>query len=250
MKITNQWNLFLKSFTLKPVFFFIIAYDLIFYAIITPCILIYKNIQLKKAAALRIANLETYVATASPAEMQALIQSMKSFIYFTIIGAILLLLIALFSYSFSRTLIWNYLLKKKFNTKKFLKFNLLNLFLGLFTLFLLSILLVFIRISLPIFITLFYFILVAIFLFIFLLYMNYINIGKIFKSLALTVEKFNKKIGIAYLFSIAVFAVILLLMFLLNLIIRTPYASTVTSLALLIIFTAWMRLYILSAVKE
>jgi len=213
---------FLRTFRFKSNFLYILFYDLLFYGVIVPLFSLFSFLMNKKMVAVDPSILSNFnpssltnVTAAQTQQMQLALQSLQGFMYTLIIGIILLIIIGLLVFTLTRTLIWNHLLKKKFDIKKYLKFNLLNLLLALLAV----ILYVIIRIIAPFIInplirisfnfalfvsaTLFLLIFIAVIYFVSLVFFNYTKKEEVFGSISKTfklIKTIFHKIYISYLF--------------------------------------------------
>jgi hypothetical protein len=269
-KFLQKWKLFIDSLKLKSNFLYIILYDLLFYVIFVPIFLLFSLVLNNKAAALDpelIANIDaasiTNVTAAQTQDLRLLAQSMQNFIYFFAIGIILLIIICLLAFTLSRASIWNYLLKKKFNFKHYLKFNLLNILLAVIlaviiiiililrTVIIMPLVLVSLNFALLISSLLFLIIFTAIIYFVSLIYINYTKTTKISEAFNKTFKLLKTKfadISYSYLFILVVSIIISLLA---RLIWFLPfYLQRYFNFAVILIFLAWMRIYIINVIKK
>jgi len=266
--LTNQINLFKKSFKLdKKRFFLVMVFDLLF-ILVSYIALFLWSIWVSSSAS-RISGLELEMLTENALEELA---ALKSFYYGTLVCSLLLIIFLFLAWSFFQGFIWNTILKKKFNLDYFKKFLLLNL-----TCIPLSIIIFFIAVicfgffksvflffsttglntSLVMFILLilFTFILLPVMLylvnFIWILYFYFTKKNKILDSFKNTFDVGVKKIHLLY-----IPCLIMSLVFVLLAVITIPFnifpawLSSLFSLIFLIIYAAWMRFYIADFVTK
>jgi hypothetical protein len=244
---------------------------LLFYAIIVPLFFLFSFILNKKLESINGIDILSEITPESMInasaiqvqELQALALTMTNFVYFFIIGVIVLIVVAILAFTLSRNLIWNYLLKKKFNYKTYLKFNLLNIVLPILLAILLFILLVIrmpfitaianISVTLAIYVAALLVLIVylAIIYFVYLVYISYVKKPKVFKSIRNAFRLIKTRfanIGISYLF-ILVFSIIISaaarLIWLLPAQVQTYF-----NLGVILLFLAWMKLYVADVYKK
>jgi len=238
-KLVNLWK---KSFKQDMTFVYVLLYDILFFAVFGGLAYLFFKLIEKRAASLRIVDLENYLAIATPAELQSLSVHLRSFVIFFCIGALILFLVWLFGYALSRSLIWNRLTGKKFYFHKYARFLVLCLlmFIVLFVCFIVYLPLLQIR---PVvFTVLLYFIALLVFYVMFLIKMSYARTKRIFRSIALGFEKINWTV---YFLLIPVFAVFAVISFIINvLLIGRILTNIIVTVLLLIIFWTWMRIFV------
>jgi len=266
--LTNQINLFKKSFKLdKKRFFLVMVFDLLF-ILVSYIALFLWSIWVSSSAS-RISGLELEMLTENALEELA---ALKSFYYGTLVCSLLLIIFLFLAWSFFQGFIWNTILKKKFNLDYFKKFLLLNL-----TCIPLSIIIFFIAVicfgffksvflffsttgvntGLVMFIllVLFTFILLPIMLylvnFIWILYFYFTKKNKILDSFKNTFDVGVKKIHLLY-----IPCLIMSLVFVLLAVITIPFnifpawLSSLFSLIFLVIYAVWMRFYIAAVILK
>ena len=266
--LTNQINLFKKSFKLdKKRFFLVMVFDLLF-ILVSYIALFLWSIWVSSSAS-RISGLELEMLTENALEELA---ALKSFYYGTLVCSLLLIIFLFLAWSFFQGFIWNTILKKGFNLDYFKKFLLLNLaciplsiiifFIAVICLgFFKSVFLFFsttgLNTSLVMFILLilFTFILLPVMLylvnFIWILYFYFTKKNKILDAFKNTFDIGVKKIHLLY-----VPCLIMSLVFVLLSAITIPFnilpawLSSLFSLIFLIIYAAWMRFYIADFVTK
>ena len=248
MDLKNTFQLFKKSFKLDKRFLRVILLDALFYVIAIPVFMIYNIIINKQAQGLEsiigTTDVSSYLTTASAAELSFITADMHTFIFTFIIGAIVLFLVCLFSYSLSRILIWNYLLKKKFDIKKYLKFNLLNIILLIGAVIILLIALLISLISAVVFSIVLFLLMVGIIYFMFSLYIEYVKTGRLFYSFGNAFKRMDKNV---YLLSLPVFIIIAIIIPLLTGLFAGTILNNIISVVLLFLFAAWMRIFVLES---
>jgi hypothetical protein len=267
-KLAEKWKLFIASLKLKSSFLYVVIYDALFW--ITAWILfsLFIFILDKKASAIDTDALSgfaalTNITAAQTQELQQLAQSMQGLFYFSIFGIIFLIAAALLLFTLTRAFIWNHLLKKKFNLKKYLRFNLLNILLAAILVIILLIIfiirmpvmafLVNISVNLALIVSsiLFLIIFTAAAYFVSLAYINYTLTGKIFNSFDKTFKLIKNKfadISCSYLF---ILTAAIAVSFIAKLIWLLPsYVQKFFNMAVVILFMAWMRIYIVNVIKQ
>jgi hypothetical protein len=269
--LEENLKLFIDSFRSGTKFLYILGYELLFYAVVVPLYLLFSSILDRKLEAINAMDILSKISqesmmnvtAAQTQEIELLAMSLKNIISFFIIGLIIFIIVALLVYSLSRNLIWNYLLKKKFDRKTYLKFNLLNITLAIMlavVLLILSVLRIPVIIALAnisvdfavVFLSsLFLVFYIAIIYFIYLVYINYVKTSKVFKSFNKTFKLIKTKfanIGISYLF-ILVFSIVISIAA--RLIWLLPAAiQTYFNLAVVLLFLTWMKVYIADVYKQ
>lgn len=239
---------FLSSFKPKKEHGIAIVLDLVFYAIMIPLAICYITWLGKKAAILSL--LMEMETTTSVEQMQPAMTSLSSFFMFLIWGAVILVIVALFAYSLSRTLIWNYLLKKKFELKKYLKFDLLNLILFIAAAVILIACALLLWVNPIVAVILIFLALAIIIFFVMLAKMEYTKSGKIFAAIGSAFSRIDSKTALAWLLYVPVFAVF---GFAINKVVGLlPNKITGWVIALIIfaVFLAWARLYITKVISH
>lgn len=226
------------------------VYDILFYAIIIPSIMLYAFVVNRQshylADVLGKGDIQSYLLSASQAEVALATANLRAFVLTFIIGAIVVFLVGLFSYSLSRTLIWNYLLKKKFSVKKYLKMNVLNIILMIALLIIFVLYSLLLLINRTIFGIIFLFFALAVIYFMFALYTEYTLTGRIFYSIGNAFKMMDKRV---YLLSMPVFIIIGLITVGIGLVIN-EIASIIISIILIVLFMSWMRIFVLRTSKK
>jgi hypothetical protein len=242
-KIVNFWK---KSFGRDKNCLRVFLYDLLFFAIIIPCIYVFFKLIEMKAQSLRVGDLEQYLATASAAELQMLSTHLRGFVFYFCIGVTILFLVALFGYTLSRSLIWNRLTGKRFYAGKYAKFLVLNLMMFLvFAAFIIFYVFVLMKFRPIVFLVLLYFILLLIMYVVFLIKMSYARTSSIFRSIRLGFEKINWTV---YLLLLPLYAVFLAASFFLSMMLsKWVLADFTATIILLVMFWTWMRKFMINA---
>jgi len=244
----NKWKQFKESFKLKINFVHVILLDLVFYLIMIPVTYLAVFLMQAQADKIDITGLQSAVAAETPdlMQMQAMVGELQAFLIMVIVTAVLFFIVALFSYSFSRSLIWNYLLKKKLRIGKYLKFVVLNLMLVIPAAVLSLLPFVFIGASVIVSAVLFYIVMTAVAYFVFMLYMEYTKTGKIFASIGNAFKRINEKTAVSYLLCLLAFGVLMVVYLLISWLGKMEIVgATIFFLILALLYFAWMRLYIL-----
>jgi hypothetical protein len=248
----KYWNTFKDSWRLDNCkrFSMIFLFDIIFFAITGFCIMIYMFLINKQAELMQgligTEDLASYLASASAAEINFLTGDMRVFLLTLIIGAVIVFVAGLFSYSLSRSLIWNYLLKKRFSIKRYLKFNVLNLILFIAFLIIFAIYGLLMILSRWVFGIILIFFLLAIIYFIFSLNIEFTKTGRIFHSIGNSFKRMDKKV---YLLSLPVFIIMGIVLSVLNLFIAQILYIIIVIL-INIAFLSWMRIFVLETQKD
>ncbi|MBW2993185.1 hypothetical protein KY317_01265 [Candidatus Woesearchaeota archaeon] len=243
----KPWELFKKSFRLKADFGYVFLLDLLFYVITVPVLYLSLFLIQIKANQIDVAALQTAMtSTAQTAEqMQTVLYDLKSFVMVMIFSAVLFFVIALFSYSFSRLLIWNYLLKKKLRCVKYLKFVVLNLMLIIPAGVIFAIPFFLMKVHYSAGIILMYIVMVMLAYFVFMVYMEYAETSRIFSSIGNAFKKINKRTFVSYALCLLVYFVIFGIYAAISWYGRLgAMFSLSVYIILLLLFFAWMRLYI------
>lgn len=192
--------------------------------------------------------------------------NVQSFVITFFLGGLLTLILTFLIFSYSRSVLWNYLTKNKFNFKIRWRWNLLNLLLLLiFVGYLIIHLLIILLTSLitlmihPVVYTLLLgiinFVLFTFWiLIIFLIYHSFAKKEKVGQAI---MEGFHllkeqwKPLRKVYLFALLTVFILNLLLYLLTITIL-PYSilTTLLNLLIFIIFVSWMRVYTLNTIKK
>ena len=116
---------YLNSFKPKKNHLISIAIDIIFLLIIIG--VLFFSSKAIESNALELmqgqdtsADLEKFLVTASEEQLESYANLIQHFVIYSILGIVAFLAFTLIFYSFSRCLLWNTLLNKKFNKKRFL----------------------------------------------------------------------------------------------------------------------------------
>ena len=220
----------------------VFIYDILFYIIFIPIFLLFSiiiNNQAKALESVLSTDLSSYLLSASQIEIALATADLKAFVLTLIIGGIAVFLIGLFAYSLSRSLIWNYLLKKRFSIKKYLKMNVLNFILLIALTIIFTFYAFLLLLSRTVFGIILLFFALAIIYFMFTLYIEYTLTGRIFYSIGNAFKMMDKKV---YLLSLPVFIIIGLITVGIGLLVN-EVLSLIISLILISLFMSWMRVY-------
>jgi len=263
-KFRDKWQLFLDSFRLKSSFLYISLYDLLFYLIAVPLFILFPLMLNKRLEGIdpdilsRISSADlTSVTATQTQELELAVKSMQSFFTFFILGVILLFIVSLLVFTLSRTLIWNHLFKKKFDWKNYLKFNAVNIILSaailiivfislrLRTLILMPLVSVSVLFAFIVSSLLFLLTFMAFNYIINLVYLNYTQKPKIFGSIKETYKLIKNKFSDIYPSYLFIVFASIIISFISQLFWLIPFAvQRYLNLALVILFAAWMRIYI------
>ncbi len=240
----KQLTTFKNSFKLNMNFLQIYIYDLLFYAIILPSLFFIQRILSKRTSNLDLASIQD-LASQSPAQISMVTAQLNSFMAVFIASVLLMIIIILAAWSFSRGLIYTKILKKKLTLKYFLKFMLLNLIIGIIFLLLLASFSVFIKVS-----SFKILLVISALITVYLLTFTYIYFTKnnqIFYALGKSIQAVPKikTLFIPCLLILAVF-IILTAIFSLLKITLSPYIA----LLILTAFLTWARLYFIPEAEK
>ena len=243
---------FLDSFKFKKNFLYIIGYDLLFYIIAVIFVKLFGFIIEKMSSGVDMSILNRAVLDPSPAQVEIVTQTVmgaKAVVYVFAIFVVLYLVILLFAWSLSRGLIYCTLLKKKFNSKYYWKFLLLNLvfFVPLLIMFFSF---VYVIKELPYAIYVLMFLILAVSYFLTLSYIKFDH--KVFKAIGSALE-----FGFTKIHKMLIPFVLILLMFFVMSFITSgvnrmvsfglkPYVSVV----LFVVYMAWARIYFVRVVEK
>ena len=252
--LKQEFRLFLDSFKVKKNFFYIIGYDLMFYIIATVFVSIFGGILTKISSTVDLNLINKALLDPTPAQMKVIettVNNAKVLVYLLVASIFLYLLIILFSWSLSRGLIYANLLKKKFNSKFYWRFLLLNL-VYFVPLILISLAFIYVIKEIPQAFYVFILVLLVMFYFLTLSYIFFIKGNKVFKATGNAIEfGFTKlhKLAIPLLLIIVVFIVISFISSLINRILGFGIQPFV-SLIVFLIFMAWARIYFVKVVSK
>jgi hypothetical protein len=266
--LKEKWKLFLDSFRLKSNFLYIILYDLLFYVITIPLFILFPFMLNKKLAGMdpdilyKMGSVMN-VTAAQTQELEMAVQSMQSFFAFFVFGMIFLAIASLLAFTLSRTLIWNYLLKQKFDLKHYLRFNVVNIIIAVF-LFIVYLIISKLRIAVltPLvnislifaFVVsslLFLMLFSAITYFVNLVYINYTKKSEIIGSFSAAFKLIKSRISDIFPSYLFIVAVSIIISFIAQLFWLIPFAvQRYLNFAVFILFAAWVRIYILGAIKR
>jgi len=247
--IKKTWQIFKESWKLDIRFLLVILFDLLFYAIIVPCFFLYAFLTNRSAGILQsilgAKDTASYLSTASQFEISMMTGNLKSFVILFIAGAVILFFVGLFSLALSRTLIWNYLLKKRFSFKRYLKMALLIivLFVGIIIVLLVSS--VVMLLNRTAFSILFSLLMLFLFYFVFNAKINFTKTGKIFDSIGNAFKNIDRNV---YLLCLIPFIVVMLITFATSFMFA-QVLNIIISMILIILFSSWMRLFVLETQK-
>jgi hypothetical protein len=243
----KAWNLFKKSFKLDMRFIYVILLDLIFYAIMAPVAIISVLLIKAKADTINMASVQAVLASpdATPEQAAAILADFRSLFIIMLVAAVVFLLALLFSYALSRTLLWNYLLKKKFRAGKYFKFILMTLLLVIPLGIIMLLPFVLIAISYWTTVVIWYVMLILVLYFLFALYIEFTKTGKIFRSIGRVFKGINENSFVAFLLCLLVYFILFVAYTLFSLYVLPGIGAIVVYMILLLLFCAWMRLYVL-----
>lgn len=177
---------------------------------------------------------------------QAVLASLKSFLFFTLVGGILILIFLFLFYSLTTSLIWNYLQGKKLTRKNYWRWNWLNLLILVLLipyLFLFLLLKVAITALTTTPYALHGVMLIFLIFFFFQLFRIYDNFALHYRVWEAVGKSFQKFKGKVFLFILATFFILNLVFILLK--ISDPNIYFIISLVAFLLFLSWMRVYLL-----
>ncbi len=244
--LKNSYKLFINSFKkINIKIFFIMFFDLVFYAMATLISITTFNLIKKKALAV---DMPQNILQLGAENIEKTMLDLRAFLFLLIGMIILMFLIIIIDWSIFKGLSWGITLKRKFNFKFFLKFFLLNLvWWGVFIFLLIAVSNVFRQSVIPIYII--------------VLTLIWIYFTNIIYTLFVKEEKFKSvkkafKIGftkihyfiLPYTVLILILSIIISIM---NLITFLPYGAGLPIMALILLFyIAWARFYIVGVIES
>jgi len=256
MKFKKQLMEYLDTFKLNRKFLYIFSLDTGFWIVVWLFFFFLTGILNRQVEAISggksVSQLRDLILSSSPEQLHALTAQLKIFMASIIGGAVVYALLFLALYSLSRFLIWNLLLDKKFNIKKYPKWNLLSIVVGIL---LLLTIVVYYVVLFPILLlqtSVLEQILIILFLvgFLFLvsvIYANFAKTNKVWTSIGKAFEDIKvhfKTIAVSYGLAILTLIALGLVLFLLMKFI-VPYEFSLYLIILgLLAFLAWLRLYV------
>jgi len=230
----------LNSFKPDRKFGIIIVIDLIFYLAVAIIFNVFAYIHRNLLS--RISHIPTDQAAlllSTDAQLDSYNALMQEYLAYVIIGAVVFTILVLFAYKLSRVKIYEYLLDKKIPKKEFWKMNILNIILVSSLVIVLYLLLSFVQGS-P---NLIFVILALGISFIIFAEYYYIKSGLIFASIGEAFGSFNKfKLIIT---GVIFFVILSHIALALNKRIYTENITVITSLIAIVIYSAWLRSYLL-----
>ncbi|MBW2995967.1 hypothetical protein KY332_01570 [Candidatus Woesearchaeota archaeon] len=245
--IKKQLKQFIESFKLKFNFIQIIFYDLLFYAIVYPSTYLAGKIITKQGSKISPESLtQEAMAQITPDQLKLLMADVNTLMFTTIIVGILLAVILLLSWSFTRGMIYSTLLKKKFTKKYFKKLIGLNLFLAVI---LIPILLFISGLLKTKIIALMYastILLTALIYFIALIFIKLTKTNKVFESIGNALEFGAKNIPKLLIPGILILAA----GYIIRLLSTLAPQILIISVLLYAAYMAWARIYFVSEVEK
>lgn len=122
---------YLDSFRLKKEYWNTLLVDAVFFGIISFVFVFLGGLLKQKAYMISqgktAEELKQMLLSMDPTLAQAFLDNLKEFVITFILGSIVVLVGGVLLYSLSRKLIWDYLLGKKFDKKRYWKWNLINI---------------------------------------------------------------------------------------------------------------------------
>jgi hypothetical protein len=275
---------YLDSFKFKKIFGQIFLVDFMFFSITAIIFSVFSNYLQNRSMILlggkTAEDLQAILSTSSPEAILPFLTELKSFLTFAVIGIILLVVLAVLYFSFTRALIWNHLRSKKLTRKTYWRWNLLNLSLifpllsylfiatiiSLITGWIFSKLITIsptfyvvhtnslesVNLVLNNFVNLF---LVFLFItFLFLTYKSFMEKYRIWESIGHSmtlIKKYWSRLWKFLLLSTLTITVLTLVIIpLRNLFLSNTFILTVINLIVFLLFLAWFRIYLLKTIGE
>ncbi len=267
----KAFHSFIRSFMPRKELFSTFLVDAFILALIVGAFWSFGSLLTAKAYAISggksVEELKMGLLSGSLEYNQNLLRNIQIFTYTLIGGGILLLVMALFGFSWSRAIVWYEITKQKLTRNNYWRWNALSLIL----LFIFIILAGFYVVFRIVFNLLLFFInnqtafniinkvLLAIFLMAFLFwvflaghsfaqkYRVWESLGNAFHLIKLHWSNLWK----AYLFSLGTLLIITVILYLLNWLLRFyPTVYNIINIVVLLLFLSWMRLYVIEMVDE
>jgi hypothetical protein len=198
-------------------------------------------------------------ASMGPDQMNSFVNQLQSYLYFLIIGFIIIAVTTLILFSLSRAMIWSKLLKNKLSIKNWKRWVLLNIAI-LVPILLFLIIYAIVKIMINLIITsvitnnnallivnlvinyaLFLFLLI----FIFLVFYSFAKDQKVWQSIGHSFSLIKKTFWKYYLFVL----IVSLLMNVIGYLISLLIASLIINMILLVLFISWARVYLVKVLK-
>ncbi|PIZ50790.1 hypothetical protein COY27_05735 [Candidatus Woesearchaeota archaeon CG_4_10_14_0_2_um_filter_33_13] len=122
---------YLDSFKVKKQFWQIFLIDFIFFSVIGIVYYTFSNyLQNRSFQVLggkTSAELQNLLTTSTPEKLLPFLTELKSFLFFSLVMILIIVILSFLYFSYTRALIWNHLENKKLNKKTYWRWNLLNL---------------------------------------------------------------------------------------------------------------------------
>ena len=259
---------YLNSFQFKQKYWYTLIIDGLTFLFITLLFLgLVKILELKAYAISQgksTEELKALLLAGSVETNKLFMANTRAFVFYFVFGVIIAIILAFMIYSFSRSIVWNKLLKQKFSWKKFRKWNGLAVLLTFFF-FIYMVFYYVVKMLLPAPTTDFYFILngiigsiivLSFMVFFFLVNYSFATEHKVWLSIGNTFHliKLNwKRLWKMFVLALTTW---LLLKVLLNYIhvwfkiIPQELLSTIISTTLSLLFLVWLRLYLLKTIHR
>ncbi|MDP3989860.1 MAG: hypothetical protein Q8Q01_01495 [archaeon] len=270
LKINRHLKTFLDSFKLDHIFWKTLLTDVIAFALIIGLFLSFGSLLTAKAydisGGLTVEQLKTALLSGSQDYNKAFSDNVRNFLFIMVGGSLLIILLALAVYSFSRMVIWDTIMKKHTSVRSFLKWNLISL-LMIVTGVLYSLLSIALK-SPFVFLTpfknqvlgLFYTnMITAFFMFIFLVFMflaykSFAKSNKVWESIGMSFHNWKKNwsllsYGILLMLVVMLAANVISYLIQRVFIYQPKWILTMIGLGFLLIVIAWARLYVARIVK-
>ena len=254
----DQWNLFIGSFrNIKLSSVFIMLYDALFYVLLLSLFWIWNSF----VGLISPKNLQN-IQSISQQQLQALASTNAELQTFTVIftiSMVLLFLLSILAWVFSRALIWNRIMDKKLSLRYIWKYSILNVLWWIILAIVFgALLMAFMSVKTAVVIIIALTVLAYLLAILFFFATQFISIKftvdsklRVFSSIkaafAFTFGKLGK-IAVPALFLLLVFAVFNLLVFLAALLPESVSLSL--SMIMLLVFMMWARYYSVSLLKD
>ena len=269
MKINKHLKNYLDSFKLDYIFWKTLSIDLITFALIIGLFLSFGSLLTAKAydisGGLSVDQLKTALLSGSQDYNKEFSDNVRNFFFLIVGGCLLVSLLALAVYSFSRMVIWDTITKKHTSLRSFLKWNLISLVMGiiavlyfLITIVLKTPLVFLIPFENQVLGLLYAGIISAFFLFIFLVfkfltYQAFTKHNTVWESIGMTFQNWKKNwasLGYAILLMLLTMGGVNVISYLVQRVFayQPEWILTAIGVFFLLIVIAWARLYVVRIV--
>ncbi|MBU0470854.1 MAG: hypothetical protein KKA62_03910 [Nanoarchaeota archaeon] len=261
---------YLDSFSFKKRFWQIFAVDTATLFILTALWMTLGNLLTARAFAISggksIEELKAVMLSGSLNANEALLASIKSFVYIFTIGIIIATILTFIIFSLSRMIIWEKILKNKFSWKSFSKWNglaVLVFFISLLYLLIFSLARMIFNLStlslgentyLTLLQFLNYFFFLAFLIFVFVLFYSFTEVGKVWQSVSHASHIIKTRWSRLWKQFLLIYLTGLIVGFFISYLQRfffqyPDWVYPVINLGLLLLYISWLRLYLLKAIS-